>query len=93
MDGPVEGGQDAMVFDSNSKAEDGGCNSRVAPAPVAVMPNLHDLWFTVLVRALYKDGHGTSDNLGLDLECLPLLRYVWARLECKHAFPDDVNKT
>ena len=78
-----------MVFDS--EAEDGG-RSRVAPAPV-VMPNLHDLWFTVPVRALYKDGDATwSDNLGLDLECLPLLRYVWARLECKDAFPDEVNK-
>ena len=79
-----------MVFDS--EAEDGG-RSRVAPAPV-VMPNLHDLWFTVPVRALYKDGDATwSDNLGLDLECLPLLRYVWESLECKDAFPDDVNKT
>ena len=88
------GGQDAaMVFDSNSKAEDGGCSSRVAPTPVAVMPNLHDLWFTVPVRAFYKDGHATCDNnLGLDLECLPLLRYVWESLECKDAFPDDVNK-
>ena len=93
MDGPVEGGQDAMVFDSNSKAEDGGCNSRVAPAPVAVMPNLHDLFFTIPVRAFYKDGHATwSDNLGLDLECLPSLRYVRAYLDCKDAFPDDVNK-
>ena len=78
-----------MVFDS--EAEDGG-RSRVAPAPV-VMPNLHDLWFTVPVRALYKDGHATrSDNLGLDLECLPSLRYVKACLDCKDAFPDDVNK-
>jgi len=78
-----------MVFDS--EAEDGG-RSRVAPAPV-VMPNLHELVFTVPFRAFYKDGHATqSDNLGLDLECLPLLRYVWESLECKDAFPDDVNK-
>ena len=88
------GGQDAaMVFDSNSKAEDRGCSSRVAPVPVAVMPNLHVLRFSVPVRALYKDGHPTrSDNLGLDLECLPSLRYVKACLDCKDAFPDDVDK-
>ncbi|XP_066338614.1 probable disease resistance protein RXW24L isoform X1 [Miscanthus floridulus] len=88
------GGQDAaMVFDSNSKAEDGGCSSRVAPAPVAVMPNLQELVFTVLVRAFYEDGHGTCDNnLSLDLECLPSLRNVWAYLDCKGAFPHDVNK-
>ncbi|XP_066383730.1 putative disease resistance RPP13-like protein 3 [Miscanthus floridulus] len=84
------GGQDAMVFDS--KAEDAGCSNRVAPAPV-VMPNLHDLWFTVPVRAFYKDGHPTrSDNLDLDMECLPSLCYVEARLDCKDAFPDDVDK-
>ncbi|CAD6255619.1 unnamed protein product [Miscanthus lutarioriparius] len=88
------GGQDAaMVFDSNSKAEDGGCSSRVAPVPVAVMPNLHDLVFTVPVRAFYEDGHATCDNnLGLDLECLPSLQSVVAHLDCKDAFPDDVNK-
>ncbi|XP_066334259.1 putative disease resistance RPP13-like protein 3 [Miscanthus floridulus] len=81
----------AMVFDS--KAEDGGCSSRVAPAPVAVMPNLHVLRFAVPVRAFYKDGHATrSDNLGLDLECLPSLRYVTARLDYKDAFPDDMDK-
>ncbi|CAD6252441.1 unnamed protein product [Miscanthus lutarioriparius] len=87
------GGQDAMVFDSNSKAEDGGCSRRVAPARVAVMPNLHELVFTVPVRAFYEDGHATYDNnLVLDLECLPSLRYVEARLDCKDAFPDDVDK-
>ncbi|XP_066337469.1 disease resistance protein PIK6-NP-like isoform X1 [Miscanthus floridulus] len=80
----------AMVFDS--KAEDAGYSSKVAPAPV-VMPNLHDLWFTVPVRAFYKDGHATrSDNLGLDLECLPSLRYVEARLDCEDGFPDDLDK-
>ncbi|XP_066334245.1 disease resistance protein Pik-2-like [Miscanthus floridulus] len=85
------GGQDAaMVFDS--KAEDGGRN-RVAPAPVVVMPNLLTLGFVVLVRAFYEAGHATrSDNLGLHLECLPSLRYVDARLDCKDAFPDDVDK-
>jgi hypothetical protein len=85
-------GQDAMVFDS--KAEDGG-RSKVAPAPV-VMPNLHVLEFTVPVRAFYNDGHGTCDNqgtyLGLDLECLPSLRFVRAYLDWKSAFPDDVSK-
>jgi len=87
------GGHDAMVFDSNSKAKDGGCSNRVARAPVAVMPNLHDLWFTVPVRAFYKDGHATrSDNLGLDLECLPSLRNVVALLDRKDAFRDDVDK-
>ncbi|XP_066383733.1 putative disease resistance RPP13-like protein 3 [Miscanthus floridulus] len=59
-------------------------------APV-VMPNLHVLRFTVPV---YKYGHGTrsDNNLGFDLECLPSLRYVEARLNCNGAFPDDVNK-
>ncbi|CAD6342904.1 unnamed protein product [Miscanthus lutarioriparius] len=77
------GGQDAM---------DVG-RSRVAMAPVVVMPNLHDLWFTVPVRAFYKDGHATwTDNLGLDFQCLPSLRYVRARLDCKDAFPDDMDK-
>ncbi|XP_066354638.1 probable disease resistance protein RXW24L [Miscanthus floridulus] len=86
-----EGHDAGIVFDSN--AEDGGCSSRVAPAPVAVMPNLHDLWFTVPVKAFYKDGRATrSDNLGLDLECLPSLRYVLAHLECKGALANDVNK-
>jgi hypothetical protein len=80
-----------MVFDS--KAEDTDRSSRVAPPPVAVMPNLDELVFTVLVRAFYKDGHATrSDNLGLDLECLPSLRYVTARLDSKDAFLDDVDK-
>ena len=84
-------GQYAMVFDS--KAEDYGDRSRVAPAPVVVTPNLHVLRFSVPVRALYKDGHPTrSDNLGLDLECLPSLRYVEACLDRKDAFPDDVDK-
>ena len=80
-----------MVFDS--KAEDAGCSSSiVAPAPV-VMRNLHELVFTVPFRAFYKDGHATqSDNLGLDLECLPSLRYVEARLDCKDAFPGVVDK-
>ncbi|XP_066334293.1 putative disease resistance RPP13-like protein 3 [Miscanthus floridulus] len=86
------GGQDAaMVFDS--KAEDANRSSRVAPPPIAVMPNLDELVFTVPVRAFYKDGHATrSDNLGLDLECLPSLRCVEARLNCMDAFPDDVDK-
>ena len=83
-----------MVFDSDSKAEDGGCSSSVAPAPVAVMPNLQELVFTVPVRAFYEGGHATCDNnLGLDLECLPSLHYVLAYLNCMDAFPDDVNKT
>ena len=82
-----------MVFDSNSKADDGGSSSRLAPGPVAVMPNLHDLWFTILVKAFYKDEHAIwSDNLGLDLECLPLLCYVEARLDSKDAFSDDEDK-
>ena len=82
-----------MVFDSDSKAEDEGCSSRVAPAPVAVMPNLQELVFTVPVRAFYEDGHATCDNnLGLDLECLPSLRYFLAGLDCKDAFREDANK-
>ena len=82
-----------MVFDSDSKAEDGGCSSSVAPAPVAVMPNLQELVFTVPVRAFYEDGHATCDNnLGLDLECLPSLRYFLAGLDCKDAFREDANK-
>jgi hypothetical protein len=48
------------------------------------MPNLHELQFTVLVKAFYKDG--------LDLECLPSLRYVRALFDCNDAFPDDVDK-
>ncbi|CAD6252444.1 unnamed protein product [Miscanthus lutarioriparius] len=80
----------AMLFDS--KAEDRG-RSRVAPAPVVVMPNLHALEFAVPVSLFYKDGHATrSDNFGLDLECLPSLRYVEAGLDSLDAFPDDMDK-
>ena len=84
------GRQDAMVFDS--KPKDGDRGSKVAdPAPV-VMPNLRLIEFTVPVRALYKDGHGTCDSLGLNLECLPSLQYVEANVDSERAFPDDVNK-
>jgi len=57
------------------------------------MPNLQELVFTVPVRAFYEGGHATYDNnLGLDLEWLPSLRYVVAHLDCEDALADDVNK-
>ena len=70
-----------------------GLQQQSSTGPVAVMPNLQELVFTVPVRAFYEDGHATCDNnLGLDLECLPSLRYVEARLDSMDAFPDDVDK-
>ena len=70
-----------------------GLQQQSSTGPVAVMPNLQELVFTVPVRAFYEDGHATCDNnLGLDLECLPSLRYFLAGLDCKDAFREDANK-
>ncbi|CAO2145177.1 unnamed protein product [Urochloa humidicola] len=54
------------------------------------MPNLQELRFDVPVLALYKDGNGGCDNLGL--ECLPSLRTLQVDILCYGATDDDVEK-
>ncbi|CAL4982522.1 unnamed protein product [Urochloa decumbens] len=70
-----------------SKTEDESSRS-VAPLPV--MPNLQGLCLSVPASALYKDGNGGCDNLGL--KCLPSLRKVRVILDCDGASADDVEK-
>ncbi|CAO2142928.1 unnamed protein product [Urochloa humidicola] len=83
----IEKGKGAKSITGRSKTEDESSRS-VAPLPV--MPNLKDLRFEIPVMALYKDGKGGCDNLGL--ECLPSLRSVKVSVDCEGASADDVEK-
>ncbi|CAO2151520.1 unnamed protein product [Urochloa humidicola] len=78
-------GNGAMSFvGSRTKDE---CSRSVPPT---VMPNLQELRFEVPVRALYEDGKGIWDNLGL--EFLASIHKVRVVVDCKGASADDVGK-
>ncbi|KAF8647816.1 hypothetical protein HU200_065177 [Digitaria exilis] len=75
---------------SRTKQQEDDCSTSVEAVPPPVMPNLEMLRFEVPVRALYKDGNGGCDNLGL--EFLPSLANVHVDVNCEGAPADDVEK-
>ncbi|KAF8647817.1 hypothetical protein HU200_065178 [Digitaria exilis] len=82
-------GNGAAPFGSRTKQQ-AGCRRSVEAVPPPVMPNLQYLFFEVPVRALYMDGNGGCDNLGL--EFLPSLANVDVIVNCMGATADDVDK-
>ncbi|KAF8645094.1 hypothetical protein HU200_066210 [Digitaria exilis] len=82
-------GNGAAPFGSRTKQQ-AGCRRSVEAVPPPVMPNLQELNFEVPVRALYKDGNGGCDNLGL--EFLPSLANVHVDVNSEGAPADDVEK-
>nr|CAB3490594.1 unnamed protein product [Digitaria exilis] len=82
-------GNGAAPFGSRTKQQ-AGCRRSVEAVPPPVMPNLQYLLFEVPVRALYMDGNGGCDNLGL--EFLPPLANVHVIVNCMGATADDVDK-
>ncbi|KAF8645090.1 hypothetical protein HU200_066212 [Digitaria exilis] len=82
-------GNGAAPFGSRTKQQ-AGCRRSVEAVPPPVMPNLQELDFEVPVRALYMDGNGGCDNLGL--EFLPSLAKVYVYVDCTGATADDVEK-
>uniref|UniRef100_K3ZH48 NB-ARC domain-containing protein n=1 Tax=Setaria italica TaxID=4555 RepID=K3ZH48_SETIT len=78
-------GMGVVAFGSKTKDE---YSRSIAPPPV--MPNLQELWFDVLARALYKDGNRTCGDLGL--KCLPSLRTIQIDVNCDGASTNDVEK-
>ncbi|KAF8745033.1 hypothetical protein HU200_013486 [Digitaria exilis] len=83
-------GNGAAPFGSRTKQQEDDCSTSVEAVPPPVMPNLEMLRFEVPVRALYKDGNGGCDNLGL--EFLPSLAHVHVIVNCMGATADDVKK-
>ncbi|KAF8738579.1 hypothetical protein HU200_013962 [Digitaria exilis] len=82
-------GNGAAPFGSRTKQQ-AGCRRSVEAVPPPVMPNLQELYFEVPVRALYMDGNGGCDNLGL--EFLPSLANFHVNVNCMGATADDVDK-
>ncbi|KAF8738580.1 hypothetical protein HU200_013963 [Digitaria exilis] len=83
-------GNGAAPFGLSRTKQQAGCRRSVEAVPPPVMPNLEMLRFEVPVRALYKDGNGGCDNLGL--EFLPSLANVHVEVNCEGAPADDVEK-